>query len=411
MILEETPYEIVHSMNPVRFRISGIAVENLVKVQIATFSISGGIIPIPHFDTVYTGSYIPDNNGEVSFEISDVLHTVVQSLDVVQDEMIYPVDGMIKIIAVLIQEIQGLDAVINQESIGFQCLYGGVSHKALRYLHANGQNIFQYRLKNYARQFLFTTRTNFSKIHLRESELHPFYFIVPEGTLSVRAQGTSLNIPHLLPAGSIAAINPAMIAESLQAQSGNKISSFDILLNARNIFTIAIEENAKSVQRHILRFRNSLGCYEQIEVVGRGEISPEFDEEQLYGVYDSITEDFVENRMRRIYNDVINVSAGWKFPEELNFIRELLSSDDVYLLDSEIGKQKVIVSSDNFSMQLKPFSPQTVDISIRISDREWLITPTFNFSDNNDNRRLGWFEFGYLLDNGDIFSNAPINTI
>jgi len=405
MVVEERSSYTVHSLNPIRFNVSGVGAGNTVRVQIYPGSMA---------ESVYL-SFTPDANGRVSFDISEIVHTFLTSLDVEFNYYIYQIGvfnpKFVRDVHLLFSEFKD-GTFISGGVASITCYYGGVSDKALRYLRSINQTIFDYRLMNYERQFLFTTRTNSRNIRLRESELHPFHFILPEGTIQIRTQnGKILNPFYSLSPGTFCAINPIAIRKYFYDTYGQTVFRFGLFLNGNCVSIISIEPSAQSVDRLILRFRNSLGCYEQIEVTGRAEHAPEFDEERLYGVYDSITEDFVENRFRRSYNDVINASAGYKSPDELNFIRELLSSDDTYLLDDEIGKMKVNVSAENFTMQINPYEPQTVDLIIRIADREELITPTFNYTDEEFEWDFGWFEPGHLFGKGKILEHSTIHTI
>jgi hypothetical protein len=406
-MIVKKPSNIVHSLNPVRFHISEIGKGNHIILNVVdlTEGSQGDIF-------IFDGTYFPDNNKNVSFNISEILNTTVSSNDIYCEELIYPITRMTSDIFVWIREYDEQNNLIGLvQYFTFKCLYGGVSNKALRCLHSINQTIFEYRLMNHEKQFLFTTRTNSRTIRLRESELYPFCFIMPAGDIQIRTQcGMVLDIDHSLPAGSIAALNPKMILKYFYEQYKETVSLFGLFLNKKYIFSISIIPSALSTNRLILRFRNSLGCYEQIEVTGRAEHAPEFDEEQLYGVYDPVTEDFVENRFRRSYNDVIKASVGYKLPDELNFIRELLSSDDVYLIDEDIEKLKVNVSAENFTMKLNPFEPQTVNVTIRVADREQLITPTFNYTDEDIQYPIGLFELGYLYEEGVLLKHSIIRS-
>lgn len=54
------------------------------------------------------------------------------------------------------------------------------------------------------------------------------------------------------------------------------------LFNGVLSFILVFTPGAVSANRYLLRFRNSLGCYEQLEVTGKAELSTQFDSEESF---------------------------------------------------------------------------------------------------------------------------------
>ena len=396
--VEEKPHDIVHTLNPVRYRLRLASPANRIMLTITANSFS------------WTGTYLSDASGKVTFDISEILHTLVFSNDAENAAMVYAVNGLICPVKINIRELATNSSTVDETNHNINCLYGGVDSQTLRYLHSINTNIFEYRLFNHKKQFLFTTRTSSQTIRMRRSELYPLYFFMPDTDITIASGlGNMLTISPGGNAGKLSALNLPVISEQFFAQYGEVVSKFFIIIDTICIFMITVLPDTPSVNRLILRFRNSLGCYEQIEVTGKAEMEPEFEDENSYNVYDDITGKFTENRFRREYCDTIKASAGYKIPAELNFIRELLSSDEIYLID-KIGKIKVHVTSEQYSMVINPVEPQTVELVIRYASKENLVTPSLLDTEDFPYGR-GFFDQGVLDAEGYAFFWSLVRTI
>lgn len=74
---------------------------------------------------------------------------------------------------------------------------GGISKRAFKKLHEEGNNIFSLKFLNESCNFFFTTRSNDWRITMRETELYPLCFIYPEHELKITEllTGQSLAVP------------------------------------------------------------------------------------------------------------------------------------------------------------------------------------------------------------------------
>lgn len=138
-------------------------------------------------------------------------------------------------------------------------------------------------------------------------------------------------------------------------------------------------------------------------------MEPDFEDENLFNVWNDVTGRFTENRFRREFCDTIKASAGYKEPAELNFIRELLASDDIYLID-KTGKIKVHVTGEQYSMVINPREPQFVKLVIRYADKENLVTPSLLDKEELPMGK-GFFDSGYLDADGSIFVYSILKTL
>ena len=369
MNLIKRPDKIVFVYNPVEF-----VFETRTTFLSCEFRISIG-------GKLFILTAQPGGDNRIRFEISDILQSFLSCQFTDSTLISFPVSDVSIPVVVEYWDYDEIEGMSDIDRYHFTALHGGVSKSMLRYLLSVNQTFFDYRLGNYERQFLFTTRTNSRLIKVKETEITPLYYIEPHDTITViNEYGRTITI---IPDDSeeeeivrIDALNIKAIRKFFE-DTYNEVSSYlSILISEAHVLSIAILPGSKTPDRLILRFRNSLGCYEAIEVTGKKEIVPEFSEEELYNVYDDSTASFVENRFRRIYQDKIEASAGWKTPEELNFIRDLLSSDDIQLIGIGEDTIKVHVLAEDFSMSINPVEPQSVDLTIRVSEQETLVTPS-----------------------------------
>lgn len=55
------------------------------------------------------------------------------------------------------------------------------------------------------------------------------------------------------------------------------------------------------------------------------------DEDAVFRRYDEITDDYYSDRIRTEIQEAVTIKTGFKRPQEIRFLLDLLSSDDVYL--------------------------------------------------------------------------------
>lgn len=73
------------------------------------------------------------------------------------------------------------------------------------------------------------------------------------------------------------------------------------------------------------------------------------DEDAVFRRYDEITDDYYSDRIRTEIQEAVTVKTGFKRPQEIRFLLDLLSSDDVYLAGYGREEIKVIPSAEEFS--------------------------------------------------------------
>ena len=178
-------------------------------------------------------------------------------------------------------------------------------------------------------------------------------------------------------------------------------------------FILVFTPGGVSANRYLLRFRNSFGCYEQLEVTGKAELSTQFDSEESfeYSYWDQDVMDYAASNQRKQGMVLITAETGFKDRDELMFLRDMLASDDIYLIDSSGLKSKVLVSSEDFKIPAVIEEPVSVPLKIKFADTEQSYSP--NPNDGILEVYPGeWFlARGRINAAGLVYINNTINTI
>lgn len=261
---------------------------------------------------------------------------------------------------------------------------GGISKQNFRKLSLAGTDIFEARFLNPVCNFFLTTRTHDWRINIKETELYPLIFFYPlQGTLALRdivnENTVSLSAIHdgTDYHGQLCALNLKAARQHFLNENGSIAGAFDVLVDDRPAVRIAIQEARPQRERYRLKFRNSYGAFEVIELTGEAQWAPEFDNQQDEGAnkrYMPDIDDFSFWRQRQSVTSVIKVSTGYKTNNELHFLLDAIASDECYLLDIDGDPIKVIPSAEELNYSHRPNSPQAVNLELRPVDNDTCVT-------------------------------------
>lgn len=252
---------------------------------------------------------------------------------------------------------------------------GGVSKSFSKYLLKNHiQDIFKYRLKNKFRQFLFTTRTNGRDIRIKRSELFPFIFIHPGGSISFRSEQGDVIGSSYINFDNICLMDISLLCSEFNRLHGYIPSVIDILLEDRIPFRIFLEQPVSTEERCLVRFRNSLGAFEVIELTGRAYQTPQFDEEFTW--QENVGENVFEERRDRLSSrETIEVESGFKNREEMDFLQDMIKSDEAYFIYPDGIEQRCHITVDTMRFRNRIVSPTSIPLKIRMVDDEVFVSP------------------------------------
>lgn len=261
----------------------------------------------------------------------------------------------------------------------WQCLIiaGGVSRQNYRRFVRLGTDAFEARFLNNANNFFMTTRTAGWRIVLKETELYPLYFISMEQflymTVVERTTGKTLIQEAELESG-IFALDIDAVRKQFFDDYGVLSNSFDIYKGDPSQYScsIVIERSEPTRERYRLKFRNSLGVFEIIELTGELTITPDYAaaDEARFSRYDAETDDFTADRERISRPQSLTIETGVMRADTIRFLMDMIGSEEVYLLDLSELPIKVIPTIEELNYKPRPETPQKFTIKLQMAEDE-----------------------------------------
>lgn len=262
----------------------------------------------------------------------------------------------------------------NSGSVSRYVIPGGVSRQNFRFLTGQETDVFESRFFTKGNFFL-STRSSGWIIRIKESELFPLYFINPDQSeFSIEAVGSGKSYGFENPE-RVAALDIANLRKWFFDNHNVLPSVFDVWRDRAFSCRIVVEKSDAAKERYRLRFRNSFGVFEVIEITGemRSASSFEDDESALFDRYDQATDDFVTERRRVKRGQSLTVSTAIKRTPELSFFADMLASEEVYLLDLFDSPAKVIPKVEDFNFAFRSLDPKPFTLSLDLCEAEEMI--------------------------------------
>lgn len=262
---------------------------------------------------------------------------------------------------------------------------GGIKTNLLRKLALNGKNIFDHKLNNYKKNFFMTTRTVNNYINMPLTEIDFLYYIHSYDRNAPTHPPVMFDIKdfnnNIITSSPINVINYSTIAYNISMYINTPgIYSISVcedgtVLNFVEVLIIEVIEPIKSHERYILRFKNSYGMYERIEITGNAVSEQDIEEQENYLKHDAVTDSFIEQKTRSTATDIIKAECGYRTQDRLMFIRDMLQSDDVLLLNNENDWIKVFVTAENNIIPLRVTKPGSMAFTIRMAESDKFYSP------------------------------------
>lgn len=307
--------------------------------------------------------------GEFRVNIAEIVETGITGARILPDntDHILAVSGLSAEVTIHV-----VNEGEEEDNLSFTAWKGGISKKEFKRLRNIGTDIFSLKFLNESCNFFFTTRSNDWRITMRETELYPLCFIYPEHELKITEllTGQSLAVPGT--AGNFYALNLEAVRLKFFTDYGVLANLFDVYSGETFALRIGIEQSPTVRERYRLRFLNSYGVYEVFSLEGEASVTPGMDEDEdaVFRRYDEITDDYYSDRIRTEIQEAVTVKTGFKRPQEIRFLLDLLSSDDVYLAGYGREEIKVIPSAEEFSYRVRPDAPQNVTLKLTFAEKE-----------------------------------------
>ena len=307
--------------------------------------------------------------GEFRVNIAEIVETGITDARILSDntEHLLAVSGLSAEVTIHV-----VNEGEEEDNLSFTAWKGGISKKEFRRLRNMGTDIFSLKFLNESCNFFFTTRSNDWRITMRETELYPLCFIYPEHELKITEllTGQSLAVPGTT--GSLYALNLEAVRLKFFTDYGVLANLFDVYSGDTFALRIGIEQSPTVCERYRLRFLNSYGAYEVFSLEGEASVTPGMDEDEdaVFRRYDEITDDYYSDRIRTEIQEAVTIKTGFKRPQEIRFLLDLLSSDNVYLSGYGQEEIKVIPSAEEFSYRVRPDAPQNVTLKLTFAEKE-----------------------------------------
>lgn len=307
--------------------------------------------------------------GEFRVNIAEIVETGITGARILPDntDHILAVSGLSAEVTIHV-----VNEGEEEDNLSFTAWKGGISKKEFKRLRNMGTDIFSLKFLNESCNFFFTTRSNDWRIMMRETELYPLCFIYPEHELKIMEllTGQSFSIPGTV--GNFYALNLEAVRLKFFTDYGVLANLFDVYSGDTFALRIGIEQSPTVRERYRLRFLNSYGVYEVFSLEGEASVTPGMDEDEdaVFRRYDEITDDYYSDRIRTEIQEAVTIKTGFKRPQEIRFLLDLLSSDDVYLSGYGQEEIKVIPSAEEFSYRVRPDVPQNVTLKLTFAEKE-----------------------------------------
>lgn len=307
--------------------------------------------------------------GEFRVNIAEIVETGITDARILSDntEHLLAVSGLSAEVTIHV-----VNEGEEEDNLSFTAWKGGISKKEFRRLRNMGTDIFSLKFLNESCNFFFTTRSDDWRITMRETELYPLCFIYPEHELKITEllTGQSLAVPGTT--GSLYALNLEAVRLKFFTDYGVLANLFDVYSGETFALRIGIEQSPTVRERYRLRFLNSYGVYEVFSLEGEASVTPGMDEDEdaVFRRYDEITDDYYSDRIRTEIQEAVTIKTGFKRPQEIRFLLDLLSSDNVYLSGYGQEEIKVIPSAEEFSYRVRPDAPQNVTLKLTFAEKE-----------------------------------------
>jgi hypothetical protein len=346
---------------------------NAVTFEVQTDSYGAIVVEIISNGVSQKASYYPFKKGDIytsRFNIAGYTSISSHTSDYPEGDPISPLSDF----SIPYQVKIGEDYVF--DGIAFK---GGIDSQTLTVLGREDFDIFSYRLGSHFEQFLFTTRTHAKLVKLRESELYPFVFIHPGIGISFKSESGNTIIIPAQTEDSICVMDIAAVRLNYLYQFGETPHIIEVWTAGEKTFTIQIVPKQVSEESYLIRFKNSLGAYELIEVVGAASHEPQLSEPDIY---QSLTGfGFYSDRRDRLsIQDIIKVETGYKTKDEILFIRDMVCSDETYFIYPDGSYFRCNVSVDKIAYQHKQVTPTSIPLIITNENDSRFVSPHLDWN-------------------------------
>lgn len=276
-------------------------------------------------------------------------------------------------------KVTGADSIVRK--IDLTLLPGGISKRNWRRLCSLDTDMFECRLLDRSANSFLSVRAGSWRIVIRETELAPLCFIIDEEqTVSVRDTFSGCEYSAVLSSG-IWALDVSELRLKIAREQNVLSSSFDIYRDNGNgsmkrACQVVIEEAQCTRDSVLVKFRNSYGVFELIDLTGTIEIEKTSDDtDSETNRYDSLVDAFESIRTRSFWGNTFTVNSGFRKLDDIVLIDDMIASDEVYLMITDEYPIKVVPSVEDYVRPMRSEKPFSMTMKFRVTDAEGNMTP------------------------------------
>jgi hypothetical protein len=315
-------------------------------------------------ETVFSGTV---SGMKIQINLSDILKSLVSSPDpltLLGTEIFKEIEGFVSSFSIDI--INGTDSL----TLNSKVIMGGIPKAIFRELAKEEKNIFSTRFFNPNGNFLLTTRTRLNEIMIKETEMFPLLLLPFFTKLEIKSKEDVIStyIGQQTNITSVIQVDIANLRIKYFNENNKLINRFDFYVDDFYSFSVNIIESTSYNARSIL-FRNSLGAYEKIEIVGVVKYQPEIGIDTDYLRYDAINDSFTKERERPEADEKYSAEIGYDLPARKLWCRDLLGSDDCYFINDEKW-YRAKVTADKSELESSIPESNGLKINIELVDKE-----------------------------------------
>lgn len=267
-------------------------------------------------------------------------------------------------------------------------LPGGITRQNLRAYIRENKDCFSTRFLNGKGNFFLTTRTAGWCIIMKETEICPLYFVCAyPSDIAVRTLSGDAEWNLGIVDTGIYALDLADLRRIFFEGYHIIPGAFDIYREGAFACRIVFERTAPAKEHYRIKFRNSLGVFDIIDMTGQAKITSAEgnDESDKINRYDLLVDGFTHYQERAEKTHSITIDSILSTPHEIALLLDMLSSDEVYLLDLPGGPTAVIPSVEDLNRDLRMAAPAKFTIRLETVDPDAFVGD--DISDSSDHRR------------------------
>ncbi len=258
---------------------------------------------------------------------------------------------------------------------------GGTARRNFLRLKNAGTDIFQTRFLNPNNNFFMSARAEEWIIAIKETELLPLTFIMPDGGFDIferiSGQTYTCSKPEGWPSAAPMYLNLQALRRHFFDNYHVLPSIFHVRVGERTVCRIVIERAKPYAELRRVVFLNSYGAWDAIQItapVFAAYDSTDTDNDGSYQQYNPDDDSFSTRRTRPARRTVLTTQITVARHADRLLLADMLQSDSVWFTGFTAGEVRVIPTADEWQRAVRLNTPEPVQVSFTLCDDDSLTT-------------------------------------